>query len=68
MKAPCKGCTFREIACHVKCPMYRMYKRKKEEEMKSNAKRGDVSDYVRDNVIKIRYKMRKAKYGCTVND
>ena len=68
MKAPCKGCTFREIACHVKCPMYRMYKRKKEGETKCNAKRGDVSDYVRGNVIKIRHKMRKAKYGCTVND
>lgn len=48
--------------------MYRMYKREKEKEMKCNAKRGDVSDYVRGNVIKIRYKMRKAKYGCTVND
>lgn len=68
MKAPCKGCTFREIACHVKCHMYRMYKRKKEEETKCNAKRGDVSDYVRGNVIKIRHKMRKAKYGCTVHD
>lgn len=68
MKAPCKGCTFREIACHVTCPMYRMYKRKKEEETKCNAKHSDVSDYVRGNVIKIRHKMRKAKYGCTVND
>ena len=48
--------------------MYRMYKRKKEEETKCNAKRGDVSDYVRGNVIKIRHKMRKAKYGCTVHD
>lgn len=48
--------------------MYRMYKREKEKETKCNAKRGDVSDYVRGNVIKIRYKMRKAKYGCTVHD
>lgn len=68
MKAPCKGCTFREIACHVTCPMYRMYKRKKEEETKCNAKRCDISDYVRGDVIKIRHKMRKAKYGYTVND
>ena len=68
MKVPCKGCTLREIACHVKCPMYRMYKRKKEEEAKCNAKRSDVSDYVRGNVIKIRHKIRKAKYGCTVVD
>ena len=45
-----------------------MYKRKKEEETKCNAKRCDVSDYVSGNVIKIRHKMRKAKYGCTVND
>lgn len=48
--------------------MYRMYKQKKEEEIKCNAKRGDVSDYVRGNVIKIRHKMRKAKYGCEVRD
>ena len=68
MKVPCKGCEFREIACHVKCPMYRMYKREKEKETKCNAKRGDVSDYVRGNVIKIRHKMRKAKYGCEVRD
>ena len=45
-----------------------MYKRKKEEEMKCNAKQCDVSDYVRGNVIKIRHKMRKAKYGCEVRD
>lgn len=68
MKAPCKGCTFREIACHVTCPMYRMYKKHKEKEMKCNAKQCDVSDYVRGNVIRIRHKMRKAKYGCSVND
>lgn len=68
MKVPCKGCEFREIACHVTCPMYRMYKKHKEEEMKCNAKQGDVSDYVRENVIRIRHKMRKAKYGCSVND
>ena len=48
--------------------MYRMYKRKKEEETKCNAKRSGVSDYVRGNVIKIRHKIRKAKYGCTVVD
>lgn len=48
--------------------MYRMYKRKKAEETKCNAKRSDVSDYVRGNVIKIRHKMRKAKYGCEVRD
>ena len=68
MKAPCNGCTFRKIACHVTCSAYRVYKRRKEEEMKCSAKRGDVSDYVRGNVIKIRHKMRKAKYGCTVHD
>lgn len=68
MKVPCKECAFREIACHVTCPMYRMYKKNKEKEMKCKAKQSDVSDYVRGNVIKIRYKMRKAKYGCSVND
>lgn len=49
MNAPCKGCEFREIACHVTCPMYLMYKKNKEKEMKCNV-------------------MRKAKYGCSVND
>ena len=45
-----------------------MYKKHKEKEMKCNAKQCDVSDYVRGNVIRIRHKMRKAKYGCSVND
>ena len=44
MEVPCRGCKFREVACHGKCESY--------------------LDYVRA----IRYKMRKARYGCTVRD
>ena len=68
MKVPCKGCTFREIACHVTCPMYRMYKKNKEKEMKCNVMRNDTDTYIVSNAKKIRHKMRKAKYGCSVND
>lgn len=68
MKAPCKGCEFREIACHVTCPMYRMYKKYKEKEMKCNVMRNDTNAYIVSNAKKIRNKMRKAKYGCEVRD
>ena len=68
MNAPCKGCTFREVGCHVRCPMYRMYKKHKEKEMKCNVMRNDTDTYIVNNAKKIRHKMRKAKYGCSVND
>lgn len=68
MKVPCKGCKLREIACHVTCPMYRLYKKNKEEEMKCNVMRNDTNAYIVSNAKKIRHKMRKAKYGCSVND
>lgn len=68
LNAPCKGCEFREIACHVTCPMYRMYKKNKEKEMKCNVMRNNTNAYIVSNAKKIRHKMRKAKYGCSVND
>lgn len=68
MKVPCKGCEFREIACHVTCPMYRMYKKHKEKEMKCSVMRNNTNAYIVNNAKKIRHKMRKAKYGCSVND
>ena len=37
--------------------------------MKDNTiKRNDVLAYLGNNVKKVKYRMRKAKYGCTVND
>ena len=39
-----------------------------EHETKQGLMHIDVSAYVGDNVRKIRYRMRKAKYGCTVVD
>ena len=48
--------------------MYRMYKKHKEKEMKCNAMRNDTDTYIVSNAKKIRHKMRKAKYGCNVND
>ena len=68
MNAPCKGCAFREVACHVKCPMYRMYKRKREETLKSEYVKNDVTSYIEGNFSKIRRKIGKPNYGCTVND
>ena len=37
--------------------------------MQDNAiKQNDVLAYLWNNVKKVKYRMRKAKYGCTVND
>ena len=68
MDAPCKGCEYREVACHVKCPAYRMYKRKRETMQKNTIKQNDVLAYLGDNVKRVKHRMRKAKYGCTVID
>ena len=68
MKAPCKGCEYREVACHIKCPAYRMYKRQMEFQKENTLKRNDVLAYLSNNVRKVKHRMRKAKYGCTVND
>lgn len=45
-----------------------MYKREEEKEMKCSVMRNDTNAYIVSNAKKIRHKMRKAKYGCTVND
>lgn len=68
LNAPCKGCEYREVACHVKCPAYRMYKRKRETMQDNAIKQNDVLAYLRNNVKKVKHRMRKAKYGCTVID
>ena len=68
MKAPCKKCEYREAACHVKCAAYLMYKRKIETMQENAIKRNDVLAYLSNNVRKVKHRMRKAKYGCTVND
>ena len=68
MNAPCKNCEYREVACHVKCPAYRMYKRKREMMQENTIKQNDVLAYLGDNVKKVKHRMRKAKYGCMVID
>ena len=68
MKAPCKGCEYREVACHVKCTDYLMYKKQMETQKENTIKRNDVLAYIGDNVRKVKTRMKKAKYGCTVND
>ena len=68
MKAPCKGCEYREVACHVKCTDYLMYKKQMESQKENTIKRNDVLAYIGDNVRKVKTRMKKAKYGCTVND
>ncbi len=45
-----------------------MYKKHKEKEMKCNVMRNDTNSCIVSNAKKIRHKMRKAKYGCVVND
>ena len=68
MKAPCKGCEYREVACHVKCPAYLMYKRQMETNKEKTIKQNDVLAYIGDNVRKVKCRMKKAKYGYTIND
>lgn len=68
MDAPCKGCEYREVACHVKCPAYRMYKRKRETIQENTIKQNDVLAYLGDNVKKVKHRMRKAKCVCAVID
>lgn len=68
MNAPCKGCEYREVACHVRCPLYRMYKQKRETMQENAIKQNDVLAYLGDNVKKVKRCMRKAKHGCTVID
>lgn len=68
MKAPCKGCEYREVACHVKCPTYRMYKQQMESQKENTIRQNDVLAYISNNVRKVKIRMKKAKYGCTVNN
>ncbi len=68
MKAPCKGCEYREVACHIKCPAYRMYKQQMESQKENTIRQNDVLAYIGDNVRIVKTRMKKAKYGCTVND
>ena len=68
MDVPCRGCKFREVACHGKCESYLAYRKRLDEQNKERYKEIDTYSYVGDNVRAIRHKMRKAKYGCSVND
>ena len=68
MKTPCKECEYREVACHVKCPAYLMYKKQMETIQENTIKRNDVLAYIGDNVRKVKQRTRNAKYVCTVND
>lgn len=68
MKAPCKECEYREVACHVKCPAYRMYKQQMESQKENTIKLNDVLAYIGDNVRKVKQRTRNTKYVCTVSD
>ena len=68
MKTPCKGCEYREVACHVKCLAYLMYKKQMESQKENTIRQNDILAYIGNNVRKVKTRMKKAKYGCTVND
>ncbi len=68
MNTPCKGCEYREVACHVKCPAYLMYKKQMELQKENTTRQNDVLAYIGDNVRKVKQRTRNAKYVCTVND
>ena len=68
MRTPCKECEYREVACHVKCPAYLMYKQQMEYDKEKTIRQNDVLAYIGNNVRKVKQRNIKAKYGCTVND
>lgn len=68
MKTSCKGCEYREVACHVKCTDYLMYKKQMESQKENTIRQNDVLAYIGNNVRKVKCRMKKAKYGCTVSD
>lgn len=68
MKAPCKGCEYREVACHVKCTDYLMYKKQMESQKENTIRQNDVLAYIGDNVRKVKQRTRNAKRVCAVND
>ena len=45
-----------------------MYKRKREETLKSEYVKNDVTSYVESNFSRIRQKIGRPKYRCTVID
>ena len=68
MNTPCKECEYREVACHVKCPAYLVYKQQMELNKENTVRQNDVLAYIGENVRKVKCRMKKAKYGCTFND
>ena len=45
-----------------------MYKRQMESNKETTIRQNDVLAYIGDNALKVKRRMKKAKYGCTVND
>lgn len=67
-RVACKNCTRRTPGCHGLCSDYSLYKVLSKYEKLQEHDNTDVQSYIMTNVRKIRHKMQKAKYGCTVKD
>lgn len=67
-RVPCKNCTRRIPGYHGMCSGYSLYKVLSKYEKLQELDNIDVQSYIMTNVRKIRHKMQKAKYGCTVKD
>lgn len=39
MEVPCRGCKFREVACHGKCESYLDYRKRLDEQKKRDTKK-----------------------------
>lgn len=67
-RVPCRNCNRRTPGCHSMCSDYNLYKVLSKYEKAKDRDDTVVQSYIMTNVRKIRYKMQKAKYGCTVKD
>lgn len=64
MKTPCKNCELRTVGCHGKCVSYIMHTVKMDRLAKERKAQCEVTDYIGNNIKKIRHRMRKCnKYG-----
>lgn len=57
-KAPCKGCTDREVGCHAGCERYREFRAEIDARPRP---RHDAADFLRENVAKTKKKLHMHK-------
>lgn len=62
MRPPCKGCTEREMGCHIVCERYLAFRKEREAAYEKNAQQAEVTAFVGDvkrNVHRIYGRLKK---------